>query len=271
MANKTDPTNTRVLREREFIPAFTKRFEWLKGEIRTKVGYDEDFFSLRASYVTADDYTYPVDPQAKDEFQTWLEKKINDGILEPTSRRQLRNGEHYTGRYIRSAAERGWDDAAQKLEQQGIDVTPEDLQSTFEMGVGEQQLQDAYTRTFDDLKNITDDMQTEIRRTLTRGLAEGWNPRKMATEMNGRVDVSLTRARRLARTEVIRNYNEAALTRFERNNISEVGGKAEWSTAGDSRVCPICAALDGSVYSIKKARGRIPQHPNCRCTWLPVI
>ena len=44
---------------------------------------------------------------------------------------------------------------------------------------------------------------------------------------------------------------------------------AEWSTAGDDRVCPLCGPLEGSVMTVKEARGLLPRHPNCRCAWIP--
>ena len=75
----------------------------------------------------------------------------------------------------------------------------------------------------------------------------------------------------LARTEVINAYTEGTLDSYERLGVEEVQGRAEWSTAGDDRVCPQCAGMEGAVFTIREARGLIPLHPNCRCAWLPVI
>lgn len=33
--------------------------------------------------------------------------------------------------------------------------------------------------------------------------------------------------------------------------------------------CPLCGALEGTVMTVAEARGLIPRHANCRCTWLP--
>jgi SPP1 gp7 family putative phage head morphogenesis protein len=73
----------------------------------------------------------------------------------------------------------------------------------------------------------------------------------------------------LARTEIIRAHAEGTLNNFELAGLENVELQAEFLTAGDDRVCPICSALSGKIYSIKEARGIIPVHPNCRCTWLP--
>lgn len=42
----------------------------------------------------------------------------------------------------------------------------------------------------------------------------------------------------------------------------------QWHTAGDKRVCPLCASLQGNVYPVDSPEyGRIspPIHQNCRC------
>jgi len=50
---------------------------------------------------------------------------------------------------------------------------------------------------------------------------------------------------------------------------------AEWHTAGDSRVCGLCAPLDykktGRVWGLSEIKGKIPVHPLCRCVALPHV
>lgn len=46
--------------------------------------------------------------------------------------------------------------------------------------------------------------------------------------------------------------------------------RAEFSTAGDDRVCSVCAGLEGEIYTLDEAADLIPVHPNCRCITLPV-
>ena len=43
---------------------------------------------------------------------------------------------------------------------------------------------------------------------------------------------------------------------------SQIGGK--FTTAGDHKVCPECAASAGQ-YKDKGGKGAPPLHPNCRC------
>jgi len=146
------------------------------------------------------------------------------------------------------------------------------LETVFRKPVHRDKLQLLYTRNFQALEGITDAVDKEVSRVLTQGLAEGVNPREAARRITDRVDkIGKTRATTLARTEIINAHAEGTLDRFERMGVDEVGVKAEWQTAGDSRVCPICASLEGSTFTIDEARGKLPAHPRCRCAFLPVV
>ena len=52
---------------------------------------------------------------------------------------------------------------------------------------------------------------------------------------------------------------------------SKVVDQKEFLTAQDERVDDECAALDGKVFDLDETSNDPPIHPNCRCTWLPVL
>ena len=142
-----------------------------------------------------------------------------------------------------------------------------------------------FTRTFSELKGITDAMDQQISRVLAQGMADGLSPTTIARQLTavirgGGADLGITdqlgrfmpaerRAQVLARTEIIRAHAEAQLQELENWKVLEVNVKAEWITAGDDRVCPQCADLEGELFTIEVARGMIPLHAQCRCAWLP--
>jgi SPP1 gp7 family putative phage head morphogenesis protein len=293
--NSSDPTATRTLREKEFRPALTTRLRALKGAIRATVGYEQDFFDLRSdarAEVTAsaatEERTYELlaaaddirptdegDVQTKRErgavpaFNEWLSGQLEQGVLEVASGPTVRSGGHYTGRYIRAAAERGWTDGGRRLVRAGADADA--IEASFDLPVPQRQLRDLYTQAYRDLQGITQNLEDEIRDELTRGLVEGVHPREMARRLNKRVDVSITWAENLARTQVIKSYNEEALRRYSEAGVEDVAAEVEHLTAGDERVCVVCRSLAGETYTIAEASGRIPVHKNCRCTWIPVL
>ncbi|WP_248908141.1 hypothetical protein [Halocatena marina] len=267
-----DLTKTTTLHRREFAPALTKRFRRLKGLILATIGYEYDALRLKQSEVgsvtaaePARSFNFSSRAEAEEEFMRWLQQAIDEDVVERLDQAQIRDGQHYTARYIRSAYDRGLDDAARRLQEAGYNVDTEQLQQTFQMPIHEEAVRDLYTRTFNELEGITDDMQEEIRETLSEAFVDGWNPKKAASEINQNVDnIGLTRARTLSRTELSNSYNTASAKRYQRMGIRQVRVLTK-------NPCLLCTAVaaDGP-YSVQEAVGLIPIHPNCVCTIAPL-
>lgn len=273
-----DPTKTKTLRDKFEADAY-KRFRRVKGAIRQAVA-DEDVLGLgeqearNADYDTPNpnDFRFLTDAEKKERFMQWLRQRIDDDVLEPTTRDNIRRGRHWTGSYVRSASRKGVEHATRELKKQGYDVPKESIEDVFNAPIHTDKLALVYTRAYDALEGITQEMDTQISRVLSDALVQGWNPRKAASKINDRVDkIGITRARTMARTEIIHAHATSTLDRFEALGVEKVGVEVELRTAGDSRVCPTCASLNGNVYSINEARGLIPIHPGCRCAYLPLV
>lgn len=72
----------------------------------------------------------------------------------------------------------------------------------------------------------------------------------------------------VARTEINGAYNKGRLDGFKQTGVVD---RVQFSTSPDERLCPICAVLEGTVYTLEQAVGVIPQHANCRCQWIPLL
>jgi len=292
-----DPTATKTLRDR-FEGEVGRRFRALKGVVRYAIT-DADVFGLKRAQGNAwpgehprpvwrpndpdinltppspHAYDFPSDERKVNEFMDWLDTQTDRGVLEagkfeqrgPTAARPWGNT------YIRSGYEKGVHHADAAMVEQGIIPPEQALDDVFRATKHADSAGMIFTRSYRELRGVTEAMGQQMSRELAEGITQGENPRKIARRMSGRIDkIGDTRARLVARTEVIRAHNEGALNRYE-----DVGGRvegvtlmAEHVTAGDRRVCPECAALAGTVYTTSEARGAIPVHPNCRCTWVPV-
>lgn len=44
-----------------------------------------------------------------------------------------------------------------------------------------------------------------------------------------------------------------------------------WFTTMDERVCPVCGEMHGVEFDIRETEGLLPQHPQCRCVWAPIL
>jgi SPP1 gp7 family putative phage head morphogenesis protein len=262
----------------------------LKGVIRKAI-IDEDVFGLKedngltayASDIPSMStpgprrFTFNRTQDKIEAFMDWLQEQQDKGILEVADRPQLGLAvdEAWTNKYIKPAYRKGITRANSELRKAGYDVPSIDdqggLDAVFNQEFHADRAGVVYTRTFNELKGITQAMDQQISRVLADGLAQGLHPREMASNINDRVDkVGLSRARTLARTETIRAHHVATVQTYRNWGAAGVKVQAEWTTAGDARVCAECAGLEGRVYSIEEIEPMIPAHPNCRCVSIPV-
>lgn len=211
-------------------------------------------------------------------FRDWLQEQIKAKVLSPSPDGQP--GRPWTAKYIESAYKKGMVNAFRSTKKkesavdQGFVNKSQDafLKSAFGQPETTSKIQLLYTRSFEELKGITEVMSTQLNRILATGLVDGSGARDIARNMVNTVDgITEKRALLLARTEVIYAHAEGQLDAFTELGVLELGIQSEWSTAGDDRVCPQCEEMEGKLFSVDEAHGMIPAHPNCRCTWIPHI
>lgn len=301
VSQSTDPTGTYQIRQ-DFIREIKRRFKALRGKIRTKIGYENDALHLMqdapggmiGNAADRERFEFSTRQDLVKKFSEWLQEQINNEVLEPVpnmavqriranpTQEVVESWSHWTGSYIRAAAEVGWKSARGRLMQAGVKVGPP-VEPFFKMGVPRRQLARAYARAYENLQGITSDMAQQIREDVTMGLAKGENPRKTAKRLNSTVEgITEQRAKTLARTETLESSNEQALTRYEEAGISGVA-HGEWASSGLSNMCAFCRKIDGSAFTIEEMRstavqfrGQVyrlqpPSHPNGVCTILPEL
>jgi len=291
--SQRDPTRTTMLRA-EYAKAMRSRFGAVRRLIVETV-VDNDALALSASRDTGtlpvllsahaqakQRYDFPSDLAGKSQmFMDWLMQASDEEILEISEYQ----GRRITGRnpwqntFVRAGYGKGVQQATSRLRQAGAEIPDMSLVGILNMPMHTEVLALLFIRNFDEVKGVTDAMGSEIARSLAEGLSGGLGPRDVARLITDRVDkIGIIRATKIARTEIIRAHAEATLNRYEEFGVGEVGLLAEFVTAGDSKVCPICKDLAAKdigygkgIYKLSEARGMIPVHPNCRCAWIPVL
>lgn len=284
---RTDPTRTTTLRKR-YAQKLRGRFAALNTAIRDGV-VERDIFGLERESLQAapiDDpqpFRFETDARKHEEFMAWLRRQLERGVLNVIARNE--------NVYIENAYNAGLQHAERELRKAGVEVPEGSLEAAFNLPVHQEAVALLYQRNYEALQGITEEVSRQISRELADGFSQGQGPREIARSITDRVDsIGKTRATTLARTEVINTHSEATLNRYEELGAEEVTIRAEFTTAGDRRVCPLCKAREGKVVTIQEAREatfryeagddeppslsgtyriRPPIHPNCRCAWLP--
>jgi SPP1 gp7 family putative phage head morphogenesis protein len=257
-----------------------RRFALLYIEIK-KFIVDDDAFGLKVRtpliiHAATRQYAFATNPQKLRAFHTWLKAQV-DSVVFVVSGAGV-PGQPWTYPYIQRAYARGLSRAYKDVNKESLAKSPEWYQ-----GSREQFLRTAFTqpvtmnkvellslRAFEQLKGVTASMSQQMSRILTTGLVSGYGPLRIARDMQKSIrGLSKSRARMIARTEIINAHAEGQLDSFQLLGVEELGIMAEWATAGDDRVCPDCGGYEGEIFTIDEARGLIPLHPNCRCAWIP--
>jgi SPP1 gp7 family putative phage head morphogenesis protein len=223
------------------------------------------------------EFEFLTDQNKVKAFSEWFKQQVDADVLSvdpgtPTD-------QPWTAEFVESAYKKGQVNAflstkdAQTADELGLgDVSQESfIRSSFGSAETVAKVQLLATRSFESLKGVTATMGTEMNRILAQGMADGRGVRELADEMVDRIDnLTERRALLITRTEIINAHANGQLDAFQKLGIDQLGIKAEFSTAGDDRVCPICQALEGQTYTVEEARGIIPVHPACRCTFIPL-
>lgn len=115
------------------------------------------------------------------------------------------------------------------------------------------------------MKKSTEAMRSDYLRIISNGMLQGQGIPTMVKEMRGATNQAKYKAVRIARTETLNAYNQAALNQYKKVGIK----KWRWLTAIDERTCPECEPLDNLVFTMDDPRP--PKHPNCRCAVAAVV
>lgn len=228
---------------------------------------------ISRAYVSNTRWRFQSNPQKVESFRQWLASQITADIV-PLADTPDKYWERFVQEGYRKGAGRAFTDVRKPALAGNIDffegTRDEFLRQSFAQPVAIEKVQLLTGRVFTELKGVTDVMAQQITRELAEGLTRGDSPRKIARDLNNRVEkIGKHRARLIARTEIIKSHAEGQLDAMENLGVVSVGVAVEWSTAGDDRVCPLCQPLDGVVMKIREARGIIPRHPQCRCAFIP--
>lgn len=287
-ARRYDPTHTLTI-QRAFERDIGRRTLRLISEIRHAI-VTLDVFGLKQPSpppkpvkmrinLGEREFVFDTDERKMQHFMRWLRQRINSGFLEanevdgvwsPIGR------EPWTNTYIRSAYQKGIANARKSINDEakmGLETNDAAIESAFNQPIHANRVATMFSRTFEDLVDTTRAMQTQIRRTLLDGLAAGRHPNVIAKQLNNHVKkIGRSRARTIARTEIIRAHHKANIGEFRNAGMAGVRVQAEFMSVNDGNVCPECADLEfrAEPWSLDEIENLIPVHPNCRCTAVPV-
>lgn len=127
------------------------------------------------------------------------------------------------------------------------------------------------------IRTRTDLLAAAMEDIITQASIQGWGVTRTAKEIRARCDESWSNAVRLARTEINRAAAQGQSMAYMAND--DILGEKEFCATLDTVTSSACRKQDGKTYPLDydtpdnpgKEGERIPNHPNCRSYWRPVI
>ncbi len=117
------------------------------------------------------------------------------------------------------------------------------------------------------MDGLTEESKKRLITSLTEGLIKGSSIDDLIDGILAEgLGWSRSKAETVARTEVMYGLNQGTIRRYWEDGIEKV----EWLAGPDDRCCDTCVNNNGKKYPVNEAP-TLPVHPNCRCTWIPVI
>lgn len=259
-----DPTGTLYIRQRA-IKEIDRRFTKVKRFIRQSFSVGKLMMIANVT-VNPGQYQYLRDSAKIDEFNRQLQQMIDEEVLGITLG-TIEPKDHWLNVHVGNAYERGAK-KTRALAERGIlnIVKLPDYNPLINLAHIER-AELIFTRVFNDMKHVTDVMRQQMSRELSVGMLRGENPKKVAARMVDRVDkIGMTRARLIARTEIVESHNQASAKEAQLlEKETGVAIKMQWITAMDGRERESHAARHLNIYGIDEAQGMLGE-PNCRCS-----
>lgn len=110
-----------------------------------------------------------------------------------------------------------------------------------------------------------DALRSDLVKIMKQSLLTHQNPVTNTPALRDKYKVTQYQAERILRTESARITAQQSIDNATFNDYEKV----IW--VASSNACVKCSAHANKVYTLKKADGLIPHHPNCRCSWAAYV
>lgn len=283
-----DPTGSKTKRE-SLASLIGGRWETVIGDLREEIQNNQ---RLRPS-------SNRSPARQTSEFRSWLDQEIRSTVVEEMPPGGVINGNHYSGTPIREGVLHGAILGTAHLKRAGADVESlsyNEAERLIQRPHFQRALEREYQDTYDDIFDIAQSAHTDASRNYRDAAAAGVG---LSTLYTGRIqseDGVNDRLRKAGKSETTNTahyhiasaVNAGAAHRYYEAGVEELGtiveldvdvssseGEVEFVHAGDSRVCPRCESLGGTIFKTAGViRGSVespPIHGRCRCLLIPHV
>lgn len=257
-SGRVDPTGT-VSVQRALARFVRGRIGHLNADTRSLVGEDD---ALGLGDGVGGRWAGLSPAETARRFDDWLDRAIQVEVLNPLQGRKVRN-------WFERVSKQGLRTANGELREFGVDVEP--AEDVLEQDVVQESIDLQQEDTRQRVASWMDDFKTDARSLVTAAVAGEVSKSALLSDISERAQVYKSQTTATASGRVVNQYNTTKLTSYDRVDADvELDVEAEFRTAGDDHVCPLCQGLSGT-YTLEEAQQlTIPDdtHNLCRCQWV---
>jgi len=275
--NRFDPTRTLTIRDK-YSQDFDRRYKKLIKSVRGTI-FDNHALQIRLNQAVFIPGSSP-DMMATS-FGQWLLEESDEivGGIERDAQGNVIAAEGWQDKYIIAIILSAMRQSDADLRKAGVRIPIKSEMDYLNDPMVRNLINEFRAINYNAIAGVNLDMSSQAAEALRDAIADGYRRGLTIAEIEqnafdaveDRINkIGRTRSEIIARTETIESHSETKLDNYARNGVLSVGAiiEMEFVTAGDDRVCFQCIALEGRTFSIFEARGIIPVHPRCRCTWI---
>ena len=253
----------------------------INARIREVIINNDAFQNVEALVDDPPDSVFETDNsrQAIGRFLEWLRTQLDESYLTVVG--PDRN------QFIRAAYAEGVRNVHGQLSDLDVSFERSDVNDLIGRPIHRNSLQELYTRAYENLESVRDDVAQAVRDELVEGFREGKGTAEIARNLTDRVDsIGKHRSTMIARSEVMNAHSEGTLTRVEEINRDRpteedtlVTGHGQWNAAiSQPNTCAFCRRMNGTDLKASEMatttvqfRGDIyrlkpPAHVSGRCS-----
>lgn len=132
-----------------------------------------------------------------------------------------------------------------------------------------------HARSFEAMTNLSNTTKESMRLILTDGMAQGLNPLEIARQIDEQTSMGITRARRIARTEITTAMRRARVEEAEQAAVDLGLSIRMMQLSALSATTRLSHAIrHGKLYTFEQVRVWMSTRPNminCKCTFVEVV
>lgn len=271
--NINDPTGQDV-RERNAIKDFTRRIKAI-GQYAKKVleSRKPSVLTLNALDVEVKRYNYNINETEYDFLGSELDNLIDRIILQGGDDGRLWLLTGYVQPAFQQGAAMAW--ANLTLQSPAYKLSRPTLESILTSAPYRRRLGYLKSREFEEMKGFAGDIKKNTRTILLDGMAQGINPNTIAGQLAEQTNITIGRAKRIARSEIT--------LALKRSRVDE-GEEAAVNLGLNIRMMQISALSPttrlshaqrhAKLYTFEEVRiwlATTPNSINCKCTFIEVL